>query len=117
MMNRSNAVDKQNGDDRERRLMISGVLALDKPHRACAIVERGMPVLSREGQQMGKVAAVSTNDSEAVEAILLSRLPVKMEYRIVPADRVTAVRDHQLILDIAAGEIDGLQKWSTPGTT
>jgi len=47
-----------------------------------------------------------------VEAILLSRLPLKMEYRVVPASRIAAVGDRQLILDMASGEIDGLQTWS-----
>ena len=93
--------------------MVSGVLALDKPHGACSIVERGMSILSREGQGVGKVAAVSVNEDKAVEAILLSRLPSKMEYRIVPADSIAAVRDHQVVLDLTADGIDYLAEWST----
>lgn len=92
--------------------MISGVLALDNPHGACAIVQRGMPILSREGREVGKVAAVNVNEGEAVEAILLSRLPAKMEYRIVPADSIAVVRDHQVFLDLTADGIDRLEKWS-----
>lgn len=93
--------------------MISGVLALDEPRGACAIIERGMSILSREGQGVGKVAAVSLDEDEVVEAILLSRLPLKMEYRIVPADRIAAVRDHEVVLDLTADGIDYLEEWST----
>lgn len=93
--------------------MISGVLALDEPDRACAIIQRGMSILSREGQGVGKVAAVSVNQDAAVEAILLSRLPLRMEYRVVPAHSITAVRDHEIVLDLTADGIDSLEKWST----
>lgn len=112
MINRSRSLDERDQEGGERRLMISGVLALDESSGACAIVERGMSILSREGQGVGKVAAVSLDEDEAVEAILLSRLPLKMEYRIVPAKRIVAVRDHEVVLDLAADGIDDLEKWS-----
>lgn len=113
-MNRSKSKDEdqQNHDDAGWRLMIGGVLILDDPHRACVRVDRGMSILSREGQEMGKVAAVHINESLVVETVLLSRLPAKMEYLIIPAGRVVAVRDEQIILDLTAAEIDGLQRWS-----
>lgn len=112
-MNKSRSIDERNREGGERRLMISGVLALDEPGGACAIIERGMSILSREGQRVGKVAAVSLDEGEVVEAILLSRLPLKMEYRIVPAARIAVVRDHEVVLDLTADGLDGLEKWST----
>lgn len=112
MMNRPGAIDEGNREGGERRLMISGVLALDEPHGSRAIVERGMSILSREGQGVGKVAAVNVDENGAVEAILLSHLPAKMAYRLVPAENVTAVRDDEVVLDLAAGEIDRLEVWS-----
>lgn len=111
-MNKSRSLDVRNRDGGERRLMISGVLALDEPGGACTIIERGMSILNREGKGVGKVAAVSLDESDVVEAILLSRLPLKMEYRIVPANRIAAVRDREVVLDLAAGGVDALEKWS-----
>jgi hypothetical protein len=112
-MNDLQPIEEQNRGGEERQLMVSGVLALEEPSGTCAIVERGMPILSRDGQEMGRVAAVRVDGKQAVEAILLSRLPLKMEYRVVPAGHVVAVCDRQLNLDMASGEIDSLQKWST----
>lgn len=111
-MNELQSIEEQRHAGDELPLMVSGVLALAEPSGACAIVERGMPILSRDGQEMGRVAAVRVDGNQAVEAILLSRLPLKMEYRVVPAGRVAAAGGGQLILDMASGEIDGLQKWS-----
>lgn len=111
-MNKLQSIEEQNRGGEERQLMVSGVLALEEPSGTCAIVERGMPILDRDGQEIGQVAAVRVDGNQAVEAILLSRLPLKMEYRVVPASRIAAVGDRQLILDMASGEIDGLQTWS-----
>jgi hypothetical protein len=111
-MNDLQSIEEQNRVGDEPQLMVSGVLALEEPSGACAIVERGMPILSRDGQEMGRVAAVRVDGNQVVEAILLSRLPLKMEYRVVPVDRAASAYNGQLILDMASGEIDGLQKWS-----
>lgn len=98
----------ENGD--RRRLMIRGVLPAQMPRETCGLVERGMPILSREGRQVGKVAAVSVDEQGAVDAILLSRLPLKMAYRIVPARVVTAVRNHEVVLAVNDDAIEGLEK-------
>lgn len=112
-MNDLQSIEEQNRAGDELQLMVSGVLALEEPSGACAIVERGMPILSRDGQEMGKVAAVRVDGNQAVEAILLSRLPLKMEYRIVPAGSIVTVRGHEVFLDLTADGNDGLEKWST----
>jgi hypothetical protein len=112
IMNDLQSVEEQNRAGEELQLLVSGVLALEDPSGAFAIVERGMPILSRDGQEMGRVVAMRVDGNQDVEAILLSRLPLKMEYRVVPAGHVVAVCDRQLILDMVSGEIDGLQKWS-----
>lgn len=112
-MNDLQSIEEQNCAGDEPQLMVSGVLALEEPSGACAIVERGMPILSWDGQEMGKVAAVRVDRNQVVEAILLCRLPLKMEYRVVPVGRIVTVRDHEVILDLAFDGIDGLEKWST----
>ena len=90
--------------------MVRGVLPVRARRETCVFVERGMPILSREGRKVGKVAAVSVDENEVVDAVLLSCLPVKMEYRIIPADLITAVRDHAVVLAVAGGAIEGLEK-------
>lgn len=91
--------------------MISGVLTLAQPEGGCAIVERGMSILSREGAEVGKVAAVSVSQERAVESILLARFPEKMEYRIVPVNPVAAVHEQSLVLTLTAAQIEGLERW------
>lgn len=110
-MSRLQSIEEQNDEGHEWRLMISGVLTLDGPPSVPAMVERGMPILSRERQEVGKVAAVRVDESANVEAVLLSRLPAKMEYCIIPVACIVTVCDQQLILDLDAGTIDTLEKW------
>lgn len=104
-------MNEQPVDDGQRHLMIKGVLTVDDtPRDTCVIVERGMPVLSREGREIGKVAAVSVDGKKVVDAILLSRLPSQMEYLIIPTDLVTAVRDRAVSLAIGEDAIHSLEK-------
>ena len=112
-MNGLQSIDTHNRAGDEPQLIVSGVLVLEEPSGACAIVERGMPILSRDGQEMGKVTAVRVDGNQVVEAILLSRIPLKMEYHIVPAGSIVTVRGHEVILDLTVGGIDGLEIWST----
>ena len=101
---------EQPGNSKQRRLMIRGALTADAPRATCALVERGMVILSREGQEVGKVAAVSVDEEGVVEAILLSRLPAERSYHLVPAGFVRTVRNGDLILTVAADVVDGLEK-------
>lgn len=107
-------MNEQPRNARHWRLMVSGVLAANTPREVCVVIERGMPILSRNGEELGKVAAVSIDEHEAVNAILLSRLPRKMEYRIVPAELVTGVRRRAVGLTIDEEGIDALEKRASP---
>lgn len=110
-MDRSRITDENNRDGAKRRLLVSGVLTFDDLQGTWATVERGMSILSPEGHCVGKVAAVSVGEDEVVEAILLSRLPLKMAYRIVSADTIVVVSDQDVVLDLTADGIEGLEKW------
>lgn len=112
-MKRLQHVAEQSVYDAGQRLMISGVLTLAQPEGARAIVERGMSILSREGGEVGKVAAVSVSQERAVESILLARFPEKMEYRIVPVNQVAAIHEQSLVLTLTAAQIEGLERWSS----
>ncbi len=108
-------MNEQSGNAGHWRLMIRGVLAANTPREVCVVIERGMPILSRNGEEIGKVAAVSIDEHEAVNSVLLSRLPQKMEYRIVPAELVAGVRRRGTVgLTIAEEEIDALEKRASP---
>jgi hypothetical protein len=94
------------------RLMISGVMRRGHDGESGAVAERGMAVVSRDGSEVGRVAAVWVTDRSIPRAILLSRLPALMEYRLVPVELVVGVDDQRVILDLAPEEIDGLEIWS-----
>lgn len=116
-MNRSQRVAGQEGNGARQKLMISGVFTLAQPEGASAFVKRGMSILSREGDEVGKVAAVSFSEEQAVQSILLARLPEKIEYRIVPINQIAAVYEQHLVLTLTAVQIEGLERWSTGSTS
>lgn len=93
-----------------QRLMASGVLAAKAPRTTCTVIERGMLMLSRGGDEIGKVAAVSVDVDGAVKAVLLSRLPSVVEYRIVPDDLVASVHEGTVALTIDSETVEALEK-------
>ena len=71
-----------------------------------------MLILSREGNEIGKVAAVSIDESGTADAILLSSLPSRVEYLIVPSDFISTVRNNAVTLTMGREAIATLEKWS-----
>lgn len=68
-----------------------------------------MPILSRDGQEVGKVAAVVVDSlTQEVTHLLLCRLPESPDYRLVPPDLVTQVIGQTVMLKIQSRDVDGL---------
>jgi hypothetical protein len=75
-------------------------------------VQRGMAMLSREGQEIGKVAAlVVKEEGELAEEILLSRLPEMKGYWLVPVEWILSVCAGSVQLDLPHSKVAHLESW------
>ncbi len=71
-----------------------------------------MSILSEEGLEVGKVAAVVLNQvNQQATQILLSRLPEKNGYWLIRVDLVADVRDKKVQLSIPEAAIGSLPRW------
>lgn len=93
------------------RLMERGVIHLG-PDLPAVEIRRGMPILSRESQEIGKVAAlVFDGAGSQASFILLGRLPEINEYRQVFPALIDKVESGQVKLLLSADQVENLPIW------
>ena len=94
------------------KLMVHGFVC---PESSCALsmeVSRGMTIRSKEGLEVGKVAAVVLDsDRRKATHLLLGRLPEMSGYWLVPIDLVVEVRDECVQLSISIQVVETLPRW------
>jgi sporulation protein YlmC with PRC-barrel domain len=99
-------------DDPQAELLVSGTLLPDQVRQVPVEVQRGMAILTREGQEAGTVAAIVVDKTDrSVTHILLSRLSQLPEYRLVPLDLVAQVSDETVRLSIFNPVVSSLATW------
>ena len=77
-------------------------------------VKRGMTIRSKEGLEMGKVAAVVlSRDRHTATHILLCRLPEMSGYWLVSVDLIEEVCDESVQLSIPMQGVDALPCWKS----
>ena len=92
-----------------QKLLVSGWINLSAPGGPPVEVARGMPILSSDGQEVGKVAAVVVDSlTQEVTHILLCRLPESPDYRLVPPGLVVQVCGETVVLHILSRDVDSL---------
>ena len=102
----------RNRDDRSAELFISGAIYLEHENDIAVEVRRGMAILTSEGQEAGRVAAViMEKDAQQVTRILLSRLSQMPEYRLVPIALIEQVHEEKVLLCIANQVVNTLPTW------
>ena len=106
------ANDDPNLVDQESDLVVSGAIFLDHGSDIAVEVKRGMVILTNEGLEAGRVAAVTINreDHQATH-ILLSRLIQVPEYRLVPISEIEQVHDETVRLRIFNQVVNTLPTW------
>jgi hypothetical protein len=68
-----------------------------------------MSLMSRDEQEVGKVAAVMVDTAVGqVAFILLCRQPQAPDYRLIPLHAIARVSGDTVTLDIQSQEVDGL---------
>ena len=96
------------------KLMVSGFICAENPCVFSMEVTRGMPIRSKEGLQVGKVAAIVL-DAEKQKAthLLLDRLPEMSGYWLVRAKWIRKVQDDEVWLSIPSEAIPSLPRWQS----
>lgn len=95
--------------DQSQRLFERGLVCLRQEHCLPVEVTRGMAILTSEGQEAGKVAAVIVdNDSQKVTHILLTRPRQVPDYRLVPVTLIEQVDEEIVLLEICGQAIESL---------
>lgn len=93
----------------QHKLLVSGWVNLSASGGSPVEIARGMSIMSRDGQEVGKVAAVVVDPlTQEVTHILLCRLSQSPDYRLATPDLVTQVTGQTIILQIQSRDVDGL---------
>ncbi len=87
----------------QKTMMISGQIHLKGMDSPPVEVRRCMAVFSRDGRELGMVAAVCLDPkTQDVDTVLLGRLPVTADYRQIPVDLIDHVSEDAVHLRITA---------------
>lgn len=82
--------------------MASGLVHLENEDSVPVTITRGMAILSRDGQEVGQVAALFIDsESQVVTHLLMTRLRPSPEYRLVPLSLIEGVNEEAVSLDIS----------------
>ncbi|MDT8306566.1 MAG: hypothetical protein RRC07_11575 [Anaerolineae bacterium] len=98
-----------------RRLLEQATVVLPQQGDSGVIVRRGMRFASREGSEVGRVAAVLVEDDPPrAVALLLDRLPAYRDYLCVPLELVASVAGETVSLVLNSEEFASLPRWRDP---
>lgn len=93
-------------NENHKTIMVSGQIYLEGADGPPVEVRRCMAVLSHDGCEMGIVAAVCfDSQTQDVTAVLLGRLPVTSDYRLIPIDLIDHVSEDAVHLRITAESV------------
>jgi sporulation protein YlmC with PRC-barrel domain len=99
-------------DDLYTELLVSGSICLDHESDTAVEVKRGMAILTSEGREAGRVAAVIINrHDQQVTHILLSGLSQIPEYRLVSIALIEQVYEGKVLLRIFNQVVTSLPTW------
>lgn len=99
-------------DEPNTELIVSGSIHPEHASDIVVEVRRGMMILTSEGHEAGRVAAVIVDKlDQRVTHILLSRLNQRPEYRLVPISLIEQVHEEQVLLSIFNQVVNTLPAW------
>lgn len=94
-----------------QKLMVSGLVCLEGQEGAIEI-QRGARLYSREGELIGKVAAVVIDRPDRLASeLIIFRLPGVRGYWRLPNERVVSVDNGEVWLDLSTEEVEQLDAW------
>jgi len=95
--------------EKQNKMMVTGQIRLKGADGPPVEVRRCMAVLSCDGREVGMVAAVCLDpDTQDVAAVLLGRLPVTADYRMIPIAFIDHISENAVHLRITAESVEEL---------
>jgi hypothetical protein len=95
------------------QLLVSAPLSLPPAGSTAIVVERGMPVLDQDLQEVGHVAGVVVDPArQTATHLVVVRWQSALDYRVLPIDRVARVGADGVRLNVALPALDSLPTWS-----
>lgn len=100
----------ENSADKRQRLFERGQVRLDRENQAQPVeVSRGMAVLTQDGREAGRVAAVVIDSqSWQISHVLLGRPHLTRDYRLVPVELIKEVNGESIYLLIDSEAVESL---------
>ena len=96
-------------NEKTKKMMVTGQVRLKGADGPPFEVRRCMAVLSCDGRAVGMVAAVCLDpDTQDVAAVLLGRLPVSADYRMIPIGLIDHVSEDAVHLHITIESVEQL---------
>ena len=95
------------------KLMVSGLVPIiDDGKRLLVEVRRGMTILTWDGLEEGKVAAVAVKPAnDQADFVLQCHLPYSPDYRKLALGCIVGVSKDTVRLNLSADELDKLPHW------
>ena len=92
-----------------QRLFESGSVYLEQEDTAPVEIKRGMIIQTRDGQKVGRVAAVVfSNDCQNITYLLLTLWSQPSDYRLMPVDLIKQVSKETVLLNIDHKDMEHL---------
>lgn len=95
-----------------KKLMVKAFVNLRDSCGQWIEVRRGMAIMSEEGSEVGKVAAVVLDsDQDQATHILLARLPKASGYWLICVDLIVNVSEECVQLNASKSGVESLPRW------
>lgn len=95
--------------DRSQRLFERGLLCLEQTDGLAVEITRGMSILTNDGHEVGKLAAVVVETgSQQMSHLLLSRSPLGPGYRLIPVNLIEQINQKTILLRVGKQIVDSL---------
>ena len=82
---------------------------------AWSYIERGTPIIGREGVRIGKVEAMLGTEMESIFHGIAMDPAEGGPFRVIPADMVTSLTTSEVQVQVGAEEVGGLAEYDAAG--
>lgn len=94
------------------KLMAVGYVRVGSQGNKTCRIQRGMEIKTEDGKPAGKVAAlVLDSTTQEPVHILLGRLPLLPEYRLIPLDKIAGINQDVVHLHLRHQDLNDLAVW------
>ncbi len=93
--------------------MVNGRIHLLHNPNISIELHRGMMILTHDGKEAGFSAGIVINEDEETVFVLLGRLPVTSEYRLIPIEHIDRINGENIHLSLNCDGVMDLQLYQS----